>query len=168
MMISKKMQDALNLQLNKELFSSYLYLAMAAYFEEENLTGMARWMKLQSDEEHVHAMKFYDFIIRVGARVKLEKLEKPQEKWESPQSAFEAALDHEKFITKSINELLDLAVIEKDHATSTFLHWFVDEQVEEEATAAEIVENFKLVGESKSGLFMLDRELGRRGSVPQA
>ena len=163
-MISKKMQVALNKQLNEELYSSYLYLSMAAYFEEENLGGMSQWMKLQSDEEHVHAMKFYDFLIRIGARVKLDAIKKPQESWKSPMEAFENAYEHEKFITDCINKLTDLAVVEKDHATSTFLHWFVDEQIEEESVANDIVQSFKMIGESKSALFMLDRELGRRGA----
>jgi len=161
-MISEKMQLALIKQLNEELYSSYLYLAMAAYFEEINLTGMSQWMKLQSDEEHVHAMKFYDFLIRVGSRVTLEEIKKPPVNWESPQMSFENAFEHEQFITDCINKLADLAIQEKDHATNTFLHWFVDEQIEEEATAKDIVEKFKLIGESKSGLYMLDRELGGR------
>ena len=119
-------------------------------------------MKLQSSEEYGHAMKFFDFIIRVGKRVNLKQIDNPQDSWDSPQAAFEAALKHEKSITKKINDLTDLAISEKDHATNTFLHWFVDEQVEEESTVADIVENFKLIGDSKGGLFMLDKELGKR------
>jgi ferritin len=166
-MISKKMETALNKQLNEELYSSYLYLSMSAYFEDQNLSGMAQWMKLQSDEEHVHAMKFYDFLIRIGARVQLEAIKKPQKSWKSPMAAFEAAYNHEKFISECINKLADLAMEEKDHASNTFLHWFVDEQVEEESVASDIVESFKMIGESKSALFMLDRELGRRGAAQQ-
>ena len=161
-MISEKMQVALNDQLNKELFSSYLYLAMAAYFEDQNLTGMSQWMRLQADEEHQHALKFYDFLIRVGSRVKLGQIDEPKFEWDNPQQAFEEAYAHEQFISKSIDELADLAIDERDHSTNTFLHWFVDEQVEEEAAASEIVQKFNLIGDSKSGLFMLDRELGSR------
>lgn len=161
-MISDKMNVALNEQLNAELFSSYLYLSMSAYFDDINLKGMAAWMKMQSTEEYEHAMKFFDFIIRVGKRVSLKQIDNPKESWDSPQAAFEAALEHEKSITKKISDLTDLAISEKDHASNTFLHWFVDEQVEEESTVDDIVENFKLIGESKGGLFMLDKELGKR------
>ncbi|NOX18316.1 MAG: ferritin [Chlorobi bacterium] len=165
-MITEKMQDALNGQLNKELFSSYLYLAMAAYFEAESYAGMARWMNLQAQEEHEHALKFYDYLIKVNARVKLTAIDEPQFEWESPAAAFQAAYKHEQFITQSVNDLADLAMNERDHATAAFLRWFVDEQVEEEATVSEIVDNFKMIGDSKSALFMLDRELGQRTNAP--
>lgn len=165
-MLSKKIETALNAQLNKELFSSYLYLSMAAYFEDLNLSGMANWMRLQADEEHVHSLKFYDFIIKISGRVTLEQIDKPKASWETPKAAFEEALEHEKFITKSINELTNLAIEEKDHSTNTFLHWFIDEQVEEEAAADNIVKKFNLIEDSKSGLYMLDRELGRRTNTP--
>ena len=165
-MLSKKIEAALNDQLNKELFSSYLYLSMAAYFEDLNLTGMANWMRLQADEEHEHSMKFYDFIIKISGRVVLEQIDKPKSEWDSPQDAFKEALEHEQFITKSINELTDLAIEEKDHSTNTFLHWFIDEQVEEEANAGDIVQKFNLIDNSKSGLYMLDRELGQRTNAP--
>jgi len=161
-MISEKMQVALNEQLNKELFSSYLYMAMEAYFEDKNFVGMANWMKQQAEEEHIHATKLYDFIIKVGSRVRLKAIDEPQSEWDSPKAAFQAAYEHEQFISKSINDLLDLAIDERDHATSTFLHWYVDEQVEEEANAAEIVRNLEMVEDSKGGLFLVDRELGNR------
>ncbi len=161
-MISKKMEEALNKQLNRELFSSYLYLSMATYFENNSFVGMAQWMKLQAEEEHIHSMKFFDFIQKIGGRVILEQVDKPQSEWDSAQKAFEDALGHEEYITKNINELTDLAIAERDHSTKTFLQWYIDEQVEEEATANEIVQKFKLIGESKSGLYMLDRELGAR------
>lgn len=166
-MISDKMKIALNEQLNAELYSSYLYLSMSAFFDDINLKGMAAWMKLQSTEEYAHAMKFFDFIIRVGERVNLKQIDNPKAIWDSPQAAFEAAHEHEKYISKRINELTDLAISEKDHATNTFLHFFVDEQVEEESTVADIVENFKLIGDSKGGLFMLDKELGKRTVAQQ-
>ncbi len=165
-MISKKMEEALNSQLNKELFSSYLYLSMATYLETNNYVGMAQWMRLQAEEEHEHSMKFFTFIQKIGGRVILEQIDKPQSDWDSAQKAFEDALAHEEFITKHINELTDLAISERDHSTKTFLQWYVDEQVEEEAAANEIVQKFNLIGESKSGLYMLDTELGTRTSTP--
>ena len=163
-MLSEKLLDALNEQLNKEYYSSYLYLAMAAYFDDKNLQGMANWMKLQSDEEHLHAMKFFDFIIRVGGRVKLKAIGEPSSEWDSPQSAFEAAFKHEQFISKSIYELVSKAIDEKEYATQTFLNWFVDEQVEEEETVKAIVEKFIMIGDSASGMYMLDTELGSRAA----
>jgi ferritin len=167
-MISKKMEEALNKQLNRELFSSYLYLSMSTYFESLTLVGMANWMKLQAEEEHEHSMKFFNFIQKIGGRVILEQVDKPQAEWEAPHKAFEDALAHEGYITRNINELTDLAIEEKDHSTRTFLQWYVDEQVEEEATANEIVQKFKLIAESKSGLYMLDKELGERTKSPSA
>jgi len=164
-MISQKIVDALTGQLNKEIFSSYLYLSMSAYFDSKNLTGMSQWMKLQSQEEYEHAMKFYDFILRIGGEVKLGSIDAPQTTWDSPLVVFEDSLNHERFISKSIHEIMDLAIEESDHPTKSFLQWFVDEQVEEEDTVQQIVENFKLIGESKGGLFMLDRELGARSAA---
>lgn len=161
-MASNKMLDALNEQLNKEMYSSYLYLSMSSYFEDQNLAGMAAWMRTQSEEEYAHAMKFYDFILQIDGRVKLLQIDEPAFEWDSPQSAFENALEHEKFITKSIHSIVDLALEEKDHATHSFLGWFVTEQVEEEDTAKAIIDKFTLIGDNKSGLYMLDRELGER------
>ena len=166
-MISKKMEAALNNQVNKEIFSSYLYLSMSAYFDSKNFAGMSGWMKMQSQEEYDHAMRFYDFILRVGGEVKLAAIDAPQTDWESPLAIFEDSLDHERYISKSIHELMDLAVEEKDHPTKSFLQWFVDEQVEEEDTVQQIVENFKMIGDSKGGLFMFDRELGARSAAPE-
>lgn len=162
-MISKKMEDSLNKQLNAELFSSYLYLSMSAYFEAQNLNGMAAWMKLQSTEEYEHGLKFYEYIGSVGGRVSLDAIEKPQAEWSNPAEVFVASLEHEKFITKSIYELADLAIEEKDHATRNFLNWFVDEQIEEVASVTTIVEKFKMVADSKNSMYLLDRELGKRG-----
>lgn len=165
-MISKNMENSLNQQLNRELFSSYLYLSMATYFENINLVGMSKWMRLQAEEEHIHSMKLFDFIHKIGGRVVLEQIDKPQLDWESPKKAFQEALGHEEFITKHINELTDLAIEERDHSTRTFLQWYVDEQVEEEAVAKEIVQKFNLIDDSKSGLYMLDQELGARIASP--
>lgn len=161
-MVSQKIVDALNLQINKELFSSYLYLSMSAYFDSKNLTGMTQWMKLQSQEEYEHAMKFYDFILRLGGKVKLSAIEEPQTDWESPLKVFEDSLHHEQYISKSIHQLMDLAIEESHHPTKSFLQWFVDEQVEEEDSVQQVVENFKMIGDDKGALFMLDRELGAR------
>lgn len=161
-MVSNKMIDALNLQLNKELFSSYLYLSMSAYFDAKNLSGMTQWMKLQSLEEYDHAMKFYDFILKLGGKVNLTAIEEPQTDWESPQKVFEDSLHHEQYISNSIHQLMDLAIEESHHPTKSFLKWFVDEQVEEEDTVQQIVENFNMIGDDKGALFMLDRELGAR------
>lgn len=161
-MISEKMQDSLNKQLNLELYSSYVYLAMAAYFETTSFTGFAKWMEKQSFEEYEHAMKFYKYLNDVGARVKLEAVAEPKFEWKNALDAFQNALDHELVVTKSINEIVDLAVEEKDHATNIFLHWFVEEQIEEVDSVSQIVDKFKLVGDNNGGLFMLDRELGSR------
>jgi len=161
-MISNKMEKALNEQLNAELFSSYLYLSMAAHFEATNWRGFANWMKKQSEEEYEHAMKFFEFINEVGKKVTLDKIEKPKLEWNSPLEAFEEALKHEEYITKRINDLVNLAVEEKDHATNNFLQWFVKEQVEEVSTVQKIVETMKLIGEHTASLFMLDHELGKR------
>jgi ferritin len=160
--ISKKMQDAFVDQINEEMFSSYLYLSMGAWFESRNLRGMAGWMRVQAGEEHGHAMKFFDEIVERGGRVKLAEIKAPQFEWKTPLEAFQAALEHEQHITKRINDLTDMAIKEKDHASQIFLQWFVNEQVEEEANADEIVHKFEFVGEAGQGLYMLDKELGAR------
>jgi ferritin len=161
-MISVKMQKALNKHLNEELFSSYLYLSMAAYFETKNLKGFANWMRLQSHEEYAHAMKFYGYITQVGGNVTLMQINAPKTSWKNHMDVFRETLEHEKFITELINKLVDLAILEKDHATNNFLQWFVNEQVEEVATAEDIVNKLEMVGDNKNGLFMIDRELGSR------
>jgi len=167
-MLSKKMQDALNRQLNAELYSGYLYASMSAYFESINLRGFANWMRVQAQEEVVHAYKFFNFVNERGGRVVLSPIDGPPTEWDSPLAAFEAAYKHEQKVTGLINELVDLAVSQKDHATNNFLQWFVTEQVEEEASANEVVQKLNLVGEAKSGLFMLDQEMGQRVFTPPA
>lgn len=162
MMISSKMQDALNKQMNLEFYSSYLYLSMAAYFESVNLLGAAHWMKLQSKEEYEHALKFFHYLSEVGAVVTLDKIDKPKAKWASAVKVFEEATDHEMMITDSINKMATLALNEKDHATGIFLSWFVKEQVEEVNSVQQIVNKFKLLADSKGSLYMLDKELGKR------
>lgn len=164
-MISAKMAKALNEQINAELYSSYLYLAMSAYFEATNFKGFAAWMKIQSSEEYEHAMKIYNYLIQVGARVKLAALEKPNEEWKSPLAVFEDAHKHELYITDRINKLANQAVAEQDHATNIFLHWFVNEQIEEVASITLIIEKFNMIGDNKSALFILDRELGMRAKA---
>ena len=161
-MIKKEILDSLNKQINKEFFSSYLYLSMAMYFETKGLSGFSVWMKNQALEEQTHAVKLLNFVTERGGRVVLDKLEAPQNEWETPLAAFEAALKHEEFITESINKLVDISIDNRDHATNSFLQWFVNEQVEEEAIAGDIVNKLKLIGSSGNGIFMLDRELGQR------
>ncbi len=161
-MLSKKLEKELNKQLNKELFSAYIYTSMSAYFVSENMLGFAHWMHTQAQEEMSHAQKFYNFINERGARVTLEQIDKPQTEWQSSLQAFEDALKHEEFITASINNLVNIALEEKDHATHIFLQWFVTEQVEEEASVNDIINKLKLMKDAPGALFMLDRELGQR------
>ncbi len=166
-MLSAKMEQALNEQINAEMFSSYIYLAMAAYFEDQNFPGMAQWMRMQADEETFHAMKFYDYIIERHGRVKLAALDAPPVDWDSPLAAFENAFEHEQYISGRINDLVTLAIEERDHATNSFLQWFVDEQVEEEASVDAVVQDLRRVADFPAGLFMLDRELGQRTAAPE-
>jgi ferritin len=161
-MLNTKIQDAFNKQLNAELFSGYLYLSMAAYFESHSLKGMAHWMRLQAAEELQHALKFFDFINDRGGRALLASVEGPQAEWSSPRAAFEEAYEHERKVTGLIHNLVQLSTRENDHASSVFLQWFVSEQVEEEASAQEIAEKLKLIGDNPVALFMIDRELGQR------
>ena len=160
-MLSKDMEKALNGQLNAEHFSSYLYLSMAAYFESTNLPGMATWMRIQAQEEEMHAMKFFDFVCDRGGRVKLAAIEAPESEWASPLAAFEGAYAHEQKVTGLINDLVDLARKEGDADAETFLQWFVEEQVEEEESADEIVQKLAAVKDDDD-LPVIDRELGQR------
>ncbi len=161
-MLSEKMEKAFNDQINAEIFSSYLYLSMAAYFESQNWMGFAAWMKTQSQEEYGHAMKFFKYVNDVGGKVTLDAIEKPKNNWEFPLAVFEEAHKHELYITERINKLVALADLEKDYAANIFLNYFVTEQVEEIATVNQIIHKFKLIGDNKSSLFFLDRELGMR------
>ena len=165
-MMNEKIQEALNEQLNAEMYSSYLYLSMSAYFQGTDLAGFANWMRVQAKEELMHAMKFYDYLNERGARVTLKEIAAPQITWESPQAAFDHVYSHEQKVTGLINDLVNLAISEKDHATTGFLQWFVTEQVEEEATASGILQKIKIIGGEGSGLFMLDQELGQRIFTP--
>jgi ferritin len=155
-------EEAMNEQIKKELFSAYQYLSMAAYCESENLPGFAQWMRAQSREETEHAMKFYDFILERNGRVALRALDSPLVEFGSPLDVFEQALEHERRVTAMINDLYALAVSENDYASQTFLQWFVTEQVEEEKNAGDVVETLKMVGDKSEALFLLDRELGQR------
>ncbi len=161
-MVSKKIETAFNEQIKHELESAYLYLSMAAYFHDEGLNGMAQWMRAQAKEEQLHAMKFFDHLNERGARVELHELAKPQKKWKSALDAFQAAYGHEQFITGKINELVKLAREEEDNPAQVFLNWFVEEQVEEEATSSDIVQLLERIGDAGHGIVMLDRELGKR------
>jgi ferritin len=164
-MLSSKLQDAFNKQINAELFSSYLYLSMAAYFEAEDLKGMAHWMRLQADEERAHAMRFFDFINDRSGRVTLATIEAPKTEWKSPLEAFEESYKHEQKITGMINDLMGLVAVEKDGAGHDFLEWFCREQVEEEAQVQLIVAQLKRVGGQGVGLYLVDQELGKRGAA---
>ena len=161
-MMNGKTQDAFNKQVNAELFSSYLYLSMSAYFESQNLKGMAGWMRVQAQEENTHAMKLFDFINECGGRVVLTQIDTPKTEWSSPLEAFEQAYKHEVEVTAMIHDLVDLSLSEKDHAANTFLQWFVTEQVEEEAMTQEVRDKLKLVSNNPVALFMIDQELGQR------
>ena len=161
-MLKDKMQQALNDQLNAEMYSAYLYLSMEAYFRSISLNGFATWMRVQTQEELFHATKFYNFIDERGGRITLKAIDAPPNTWESPLAVFEYTYEHEQKVTGLINDLMDLALEEHDHATNTFIQWFVTEQVEEEDNASTIVERIKLVREAKEGLFLLDQELGQR------
>jgi len=167
-MLNKKMEEALNEQVNAELYSAYMYLSMESYFKSLNLNGFANWMRAQTQEEVTHAMKIYDFINERGGRVTLKAVEGPPTKWDSPLAVFEAVYAHEQKVTRLINNLVDLAIKEKDHATNSFLQWFVNEQVEEESSADEVVQQLKMIENAPGGMFMLDRELGQRVFTPPA
>lgn len=160
--MNKKLVEEINVQINKEIFSGYLYLAMAAHFEQENLSGFAHWMKVQAGEELEHAMKMFEFLNEVGERVVLDAIEKPDEKFGSPLKVAEQVLEHEQFVTSRIHLLYKLAIEANEYPAQVFLQWFVTEQVEEEKNATEIVEMLKLGGESGNALIMLDRALAQR------
>ena len=162
-MLSKKMQDAINEQIKNELYSGYLYLAMAAYAEDQNLPGFAHWMKAQCQEEVEHAMKFFGYIAERGGRVELKAIDEPPVEFDSPTALFEMTLEHEKKVTGLINDLYELALEEKDYASQVLLQWYIEEQVEEEATASEILETLKMAGDKGQALVMMDRGLAARG-----
>lgn len=165
-MISKKLQDAINSQINKELHSEYIYLSMAAYFHSNDLDGIANFFSVQTQEEHFHAMKFFDYLLERGGKVELKTIDGPPIDFKSNIDVFEQTLAHEQYITKSINELMDLAIKENDHSLTSFLKWYVDEQVEEEATASRLLSRIKIIDGNGQGLLMMDAELSQRTFTP--
>lgn len=165
-MIKEKMEKAINEQINAELYSAYLYLSMSAYCEDQDLAGFANWMKVQAEEEQFHAMKLFNYLNERGGRVELETIEKPQIEWDNIIAVFEDTLDHERLITSKINKLMDIAIDIRDHASTSFLNWYIDEQVEEEAAAEELLKKLKLIGGEGNGMLMLDKELSTRVFTP--
>lgn len=161
-MLSKKMEGALNAQVNAEFWSAYLYLSMSVHFAQEGLEGVSKWFKAQFDEEQGHALKILNYVHARGGSVSLQPIAKVTQSWESPLAAFEDTLKHEKAVTKMVHDLVALGESEKDYATVSMLRWFVDEQVEEEETAQKYVDAFKFIGDDKIGTYMLNKELGSR------
>jgi ferritin len=161
-MLKKSIEEALNKQLNAELYSAYLYLAMSAYCETIPMKGFAKWLRIQSEEEKAHGMKFFDYITEAGGTVKLAPIDAPKAEWKSVGEVFEQVYEHEKKVTGMINSIMDLAVKEKDYATQNFLGWFVKEQVEEEANASEILAQIRMLKDVAGHMFWLDHELGKR------
>lgn len=164
-MINEKMEKAFNDQINKELYSEYLYLSMKAYFERLNLKGFVNWFTVQVQEEHAHAMGMFDYVHERGGEVELEAIEKPETKWDSPLACFEQVLSHEEFVTSRINALMDVAEGVKDRAALSFLNWYLKEQVEEEASVGDVLATLRLIGDDKKALLMLDKDLATRTFV---
>jgi ferritin len=165
-MLKQNIQDAINDQINAELYSAYLYYSMAAYFESISLKGFSHWMRVQALEEMTHVHRLFSYVNDRGGRVLMKPIEAPPREWESPLAVFEATYAHEVQVTALINKLMDVAVAESDHATCNFLQWFVGEQVEEEASVDDIVQKLKLVNKTEGGLFLLDQEMDNRTFVP--
>ncbi|PHR28960.1 MAG: ferritin [Desulfotalea sp.] len=161
-MISDKMCKALNNQVNAELFSSYLYLSMSSWFSERSLSGFASWMRVQAQEELSHGMKIYDYILERGGKIEFGTIEQPESKWQAAAEIVEEVAKHEAKVTGLVNDLVDVAFAQKDHATNIFLQWFVAEQVEEEASVGEVLERMKMIDGDSAGMFAMDMELGKR------
>ncbi len=161
-MLKKKIEVALNNQLNNEFYSAYLYISMAGYFEHMSLAGFSNWMKVQYQEENSHTMKFFRYINERGGKVVLKGAKAPPSSWKSPLDAFEKILEHEEEVTENINELLDISMKEKDHATTNFLQWYIEEQVEEEANVSNIIAQLKMIEGSNESLYLLDKDLAQR------
>ena len=164
-MIKEKILKALNKQINEELSSSYVYLAMSAHFKSVSLDGFAHWYRLQSQEEYGHAMKILDYINNRDGKLSLVKIDPPKANWKTPIEIFKESYEQEVTVSKSINGIVELSLAEKDYATNNFMQWFISEQVEEESTALKLLDRMKLIGDNKNGLIMLDRELGMRASA---
>lgn len=164
-MINEKLEKAFNDQINKELYSEYLYLSMQAYFERLNLKGFVNWMSVQVQEEHAHALGMFDYLNQRGGNVQLETIDKPETDWESPLAVFEQVLEHEEYVTSRINALMDVAEETKDRAAMSFLNWYLKEQVEEEDNVGNVLATLKLIGDDKKALLMLDKDLATRTFV---
>jgi len=160
--MDKELALGLNQQIQKEMYSSNLYLAMSAYFANQNLNGFAHWLRLQSQEELQHALKIFDYLLLRGQDAQVLQINEPPRVWNSPLEAFENVYEHERFVTTSIHSLVETSISVRDFATTNMLQWFVDEQVEEEATASELLERLRLINGNPAGLFMMDRELKYR------
>lgn len=165
-MLTKKLQDALNDQINREFFAEYLYLSMSAYLESIDMEGFANYFNVQAQEEHFHAMKMFNFVHDKGGRVILKALKEPKADFKSVINVIEESLNHEKWVTKAINELMDVAIAENDHSVKSFLEWYVDEQVEEEATITKLLAKLKLIKGEGLGLLTLDNQMGMRKYEP--
>jgi ferritin len=165
-MITQTIANALNTQVGREFYSAYFYLSMSAHSDSLGFKGFASWFMAKYNEELLHAMKIYQYILNQGAQVKLLPIDQPPATFEGPLAMFEATLAHEQQVTKNISDLIDLAMSERDHATQIFLHWFITEQIEEEATVSEIIAKIKLVGTRGDGLFMIDNQVGQKVSLP--
>jgi len=162
-MLSQPVQNAINDQIKNELYSAYLYLSMSAHFEANNLPGFAQWMRLQSQEELDHALKFFDYVNERGGRVTLQEIPQPKSEWKTSLEVFNQVLEHEHHVTSLIHKLYETALAEKDYASQVMLQWFIDEQVEEEKNATEIVEQLKLIDAHGTAVLMLDHRLSKRG-----
>lgn len=165
-MITKRMEEELNEQINKELYSSYLYLSMSAYCAATGFMGFANWMRVQAQEELAHAMKIFDYIIERGGDAKLAAVNQPDATWINLTNVFEATLKHERFISASINHLMEVAMEEKDFASMSFLNWYIDEQIEEEANADELLKKLQFISEDKNAMLLMDKDLATRVFVP--
>jgi ferritin len=161
-MLSKKIQKAIEEQINAELWSAYMYLSMSAYFERQNLPGFANWMKVQWQEEITHAIKFFDFVHQRSGQIYLKPIAAVPSEWKNAIEVFAETLKHEQYVTSLINNLANIALLEKDHATHNLLQWYIAEQVEEESNADKILGQLKILGDNGYGLLMLDRELATR------
>ncbi len=165
-MIKKRVAEAINEQINTEFYSAFLYLSMSAYFESMNLNGFAHWMNIQFQKEQAHALKLFTYLGERGGAVELETIEKPKKEWNDIIDVFQDTLDHEQLISGKINELMDIALSESDHATTSFLKWYIDEQVEEESNVSHILNQLKIIGGIGNGILMLDREMQQRVFIP--
>ena len=161
-MMNEKLEKAFNDQINKELYSEYLYMSMYAYFDRQNLQGFKNWMNVQMQEEHAHAMGMFNYLHERGGKVKLQQIEQPETDWNSPVELFEHVLKHEQYVTSLINSLMDVADEVKDRAAVSFLDWYLKEQVEEEANVSKVLKTLKMVCEDKNSLYMFDKELAAR------